>query len=70
MFHKFPSATNINSERTEHTLALTQVRLSVLLVLYVDIEGLTFEEDLQVSIMLKNWMSRNLVQHPLQRGSP
>lgn len=44
MFHKLASSADINSERAKHALALAKVGLSVLLVLDIDVEGLTLEE--------------------------
>jgi hypothetical protein len=46
MFDKFASSSDVNSERAKHALTLAKVGLSVLLVLHIDIEGLTLEENL------------------------
>lgn len=66
MFHKLVTATNRNTKGTKHALALTKIRLPVLLILDINIESLAFEEDLQITIVLENWVTSNLIQHPLQ----
>jgi hypothetical protein len=49
---------------------LANIGFPVFLILNIDIESLTFEEDFQVSIMLKNGMTGNLVKHAFQSSSP
>ena len=69
MLDKFTTSTDINAKGAEHALVLTEVRLSVLLVLDIEVESLAFQEDFEVPVLLENGMRRDLVQHALQRCS-
>lgn len=66
MLYKLAASTNRDAEATEHTLALSKIGLPVLLILDIHVKGFTFKEDLQVTVMLENRMSCNLVQHALK----
>lgn len=66
MLYKLAASTDRDAEATEHTLALSKIGLPVLLILNVHVKGFTLKEDLQVTVMLENRMSCNLVQHALE----
>jgi hypothetical protein len=51
---------------TKHALALRDKRILSLLVAYVDVEGFTFQKELQIAVVLQGWMRRGLVQHAFQ----
>jgi hypothetical protein len=70
MFHKFGSSTNGNTKGTQHSLALANIGLSIFLILNINVESFTFQEDFQIAIMLKNRMAGNLVKHSFQSSSP
>lgn len=69
MLHEFASSADVDTEGAQHALALAEIWLSVLFVLDVHIKSFTFEEDLQVGIVLENRVTGDLVQHPLQCSS-
>jgi hypothetical protein len=69
MLDEFSASTHADSKRAKHTLALTKIWLSILLVLDVHVESLTLKEDFEVAIMLEYRMSGNLVEHALQGSS-
>lgn len=69
MFNELATSTDGNTQRTEHALALAQIRLAIFLVLHVYSKGLALQEDLKISIMLKNRVRSNLIDHPLQGSS-
>jgi hypothetical protein len=50
---------------TKHALALTQARLLALPILDVDVEGIAFQEELEVAVVLQDRMRSDLVQHAL-----
>ena len=70
MFDKFRSSTNGNTKGAQHSLALANIRLSVFLILNINVESFTFQEDFQIAIMLQNRMTSNLVKHSFQSSSP
>jgi hypothetical protein len=70
MFHKFGSSTNRDTEGAQHSLAWANIGLSVSLILNIDVESFTFQENFQIAIMLKNRMAGNLVKHSFQSSSP
>lgn len=52
--------------RPKHALALAKAGVLALLVLDIDIEGVALEEQLEITVVLQNWMRRRLVEHALQ----
>lgn len=70
MFHKFGSSTDGNTKGAQHSLAWANIGLSVFLILNINGESFTFQEDFQIAIMLKNRMAGNLVKHSFQSSSP
>jgi hypothetical protein len=70
MFHKLGSSTNGNTKGAQHSLALANIGLSIFLILNINVESFTFQEDFQIAIMLKNRMAGNLVKHSFQSSSP
>lgn len=69
MLNKLAASTNRDTEATKHALALSKIRLPVLLILNVHVKGFTFKKDLQVAVMLENRVGSNLVQHAFERCS-
>lgn len=69
MLYKFPTSTNIDPERAQHALVLTQVWFTILLILYVNVECFALQEYLEVGIMLKHGVRSGLVKHALKRRS-
>jgi hypothetical protein len=70
MLHELASTADRDTERAKHSLALANIGFPVFLILNIDIEGFTLKEDFQVSVMLKNGMTGNLVKHTFQSSSP
>jgi hypothetical protein len=69
MLNELATSANGNTQGTKHALTLTQIRLAILFILHINSKCLALQEYLEVCIMLKNGMRRNLVDHALQ-GSP
>ena len=57
---------HVDSDSTEHALILPKVWFPVLLVLYVKIKSITFEEDFQVGVVVEDRMSSDFVEHSFQ----
>lgn len=70
MFHKLASSTHGETKRAKHALALTEVGFPILFILDINIESLTFKEDLQITIVLKNWVTSDFIQHAFQSSPP
>ena len=70
MFHEFASSAHRETKRAKHALALAEVGFSILFILDINIESLTFKEDLQITIVLENWVASNFIQHAFQSSPP
>lgn len=69
MLNELATSANGNTQGTKHALTLAQIRLAILFILHIHSKRLALQEYLEIRIMLKNGMRRNLVDHALQGSS-